>query len=989
MIPRRVRFALLLAFICHGLFILTARYRLSYDAYTHMLFADHYAKDWFSLWDTRWYTGFEVVSYPPLIHQLIAIFIPVIGFDSAYALILWSVTTLYPLGVYAFSRIFTGKTSSAYAALVSAVMLPIYVTGHIFGQLPFLAATLLAMFSAATLVQFLREGRFYNLILSVSIVATTMAAHHATVLVQPFLIFAITIFQLNKLNWKTTLSRLAFFLTFAIPASILVIWPFWQWGLHQQLQTPIDHLSRHNFFADPSSAIVFFFPFYLPIGVIIPFLFNKWPLKFIGLQIAFVILFILGLGGTTSLPQLLFGKSWEWLTYDRFAFWASLTLTPFFGILLIRFRKWIKTRPLTFLRNRFGLKLIPAPLQRILVTALIFSVFTCSAIGSWFTPLLFPVQPKPIDMQPIVSFLEAKDHYYWRYLTFGFGDQFAYLSLLTDKAATLDGSYHTARTIPELRNSGVGQIDTAFWAATGIPAIGPILQVSGQYGVRWGFVNRSEYIPQLKKDGWVFIKYLKNGIQVWENPQFTFKPPVIPPTNPFESFSWGFFPMISLAITLALGTINILPKTGEAFLRKLYTIITGLMPFCFVFWYYKTIFEFKHKQVYFSYSNALFFLGDGLALTAVILWLAVQSQKNSLPKLSPVLKLLFLLCVWMTLSTFWSIDWRTSLYISIHFWLIFLLILSLREWNESWNSVILGFCTGIVFEFSIGIIEFTTQSTKILEPLKLPWPGLIQATSQSASILNFANGDKFLRVYGTFPHPNILAGFSLIGIVSATSYILQRNKLNWLAAICLAMASSLIALTFSRSAWLGLIVFFLIILLKTKFLNTRRIWLAFLIVLTVIVLTLFPLNQLFLSRTTAFTNSTEKFSLNGRVWLAQQALDYIKEKPLTGIGLGSFVIELAEKSGEFNYVEPVHNIALLVFSELGVVGFTLLMAIIYIIAQDTIKTIKPKVIMFGAVLAGIGVISLFDHYFWSLAPGRMMAGLVFGSWLGQLENHDK
>jgi uncharacterized membrane protein len=72
MIPRRVQIALLIAFLLHGFFILTARYRLSYDAYTHMLFANHYAENWFSLWEPRWYTGFTVVSYPPLIHQFTA-----------------------------------------------------------------------------------------------------------------------------------------------------------------------------------------------------------------------------------------------------------------------------------------------------------------------------------------------------------------------------------------------------------------------------------------------------------------------------------------------------------------------------------------------------------------------------------------------------------------------------------------------------------------------------------------------------------------------------------------------------------------------------------------------------------------------------------------------------------------------------------------------------------------------------------------------------
>ena len=82
--PRRVRLAAWLAFALHGILILTARYRLSYDAYDHMFFGDHYRLDWWSLWEPRWYTGFEIVSYPPLIHQLIAIFIPAIGFDAAY-----------------------------------------------------------------------------------------------------------------------------------------------------------------------------------------------------------------------------------------------------------------------------------------------------------------------------------------------------------------------------------------------------------------------------------------------------------------------------------------------------------------------------------------------------------------------------------------------------------------------------------------------------------------------------------------------------------------------------------------------------------------------------------------------------------------------------------------------------------------------------------------------------------------------------------------
>ncbi len=97
--PRAVRLAVLSSFFFHGALILAARYRLSYFAYNHMFFGDHYRMGWWSLWDARWYTGFYVNSYPPLVHQLIGAFSHVVGIDHAFALILWVVLTLLPLAV--------------------------------------------------------------------------------------------------------------------------------------------------------------------------------------------------------------------------------------------------------------------------------------------------------------------------------------------------------------------------------------------------------------------------------------------------------------------------------------------------------------------------------------------------------------------------------------------------------------------------------------------------------------------------------------------------------------------------------------------------------------------------------------------------------------------------------------------------------------------------------------------------------------------------
>jgi hypothetical protein len=93
--PRTARLAVLFSFIVHGVLILAARYRLSYDAYVHMFFGDHYRMDWWSLWDARWYTGFYVTSYPPQVHQLIGALSHIVGID-AFAVILWMIVTLLP-----------------------------------------------------------------------------------------------------------------------------------------------------------------------------------------------------------------------------------------------------------------------------------------------------------------------------------------------------------------------------------------------------------------------------------------------------------------------------------------------------------------------------------------------------------------------------------------------------------------------------------------------------------------------------------------------------------------------------------------------------------------------------------------------------------------------------------------------------------------------------------------------------------------------------
>ena len=128
-----------------------------------------------------------------------------------------------------------------------------------------------------------------------------------------------------------------------------------------------------------------------------------------------------------------------------------------------------------------------------------------------------PFQPEPIDMDPIVTFIEKDQHDRWRYLTLGFGDQMAWLSAQTT-AETVDGNYHSARRLPELTSTPVERLEGAKYS--GVPGLGSLQQFLAtpeKYNLKYVFSNDQFYDPLLWASGWQRLEPLENGIAVWQH----------------------------------------------------------------------------------------------------------------------------------------------------------------------------------------------------------------------------------------------------------------------------------------------------------------------------------------------------------------------------------------------------------------------------------------------------------------------------------------
>ena len=262
----------------------------------------------------------------------------------------------------------------------------------------------------------------------------------------------------------------------------------------------------------------------------------------------------------------------------------------------------------------------------------------------------------------------------------------------------------------------------------------------------------------------------------------------------------------------------------------------------------------------------------------------------------------------------------------------------------------------VIYSSLIAIAQFLKQST--LGGV-FWWLGERTFSISAPGITLFQIGGKqFLRPYATFPHPNVLAGFILLSLALIAKR--KTSKFNFLTLITGAIT---LFLTFSKSVWLTAVV---ILGLTTLTKKQKMFNMGYKTILVLIFV--FSLVTPFLPN---------KFV---RVELAQSALGMVKKSFLTGVGLNNFIVRLPEYSQEPEvawFLQPVHNVFLLVASEAGVVILFIFLWFLFLTFKKLKKVNelnhKLKMALLVILLTGV-----FDHYWLTLQQTQLFSAIVFG-----------
>lgn len=290
--------------------------------------------------------------------------------------------------------------------------------------------------------------------------------------------------------------------------------------------------------------------------------------------------------------------------------------------------------------------------------------------------------------------------------------------------------------------------------------------------------------------------------------------------------------------------------------------------------------------------------------------------------------------------------------------------------------VIFALSCGMLFESVLVIFQFLYQSSLGgffyvfgERTFNQSTPGIANAS---------LNGSLILRPYGTLPHPNVLGGYLLVCILFVWFLLKQtmystRFRIIFFSILIVSCLSLFLSL--SRGAISLFLVFLLFEIYKFISLGTQRFKKEKVILICSIV---FLLVALLLPRFQTLVHSSD--SVTQRMALLGSSVEIVTQNPFFGVGPMGFLKELqkySETSSPVLLLQPVHNIFVLLLTEVGIIGSigaTLIGC--FIVVRSMQKGVYNRLPLF--LLITILILGSIDHYFLTLQQGQLLLCFAVG-----------
>lgn len=340
--------------------------------------------------------------------------------------------------------------------------------------------------------------------------------------------------------------------------------------------------------------------------------------------------------------------------------------------------------------------------------------------------------------------------------------------------------------------------------------------------------------------------------------------------------------------------------------------------------------------------------------------------------------------IFVFISIFFAADWSLAIYHYALFLLgvaLFFLILRV-PYDKLTLYVFLAL--SLLIQAVLGIFQFLYQGSPASK-----WLGMAAhfPAESGISVIETVGadgiGERWLRAYGSFDHPNLLAAFLGVGLLFLLIFMLGKSlrpktlELNFCLVSSMTAALALI-FSFSRSAWLALVAGIAALLGYFVFvrdrINQMKI-LIFIFFFSLLAATpFFFYNNLFETRISG-TGRLEEKSISERERFLAEGRETIEENLFFGVGIGNYIGEQTAKlPGRPAWTfEPVHNTFLLIWAEAGI--FALFSFLIFI-STLAVMSWEKKNIGNLSILASLVIMMLFDHFWWSLHFGILFFWLI-------------